>query len=590
MVASSRPAAAIAGPRLSLPAACAVALLLYGLRASATLPDVVGAVSLPDTDDAMRLVGVRDLLAGQGWFDLIQRRIGSPEGVPMHWSRLVDAPIAALVLLFSPVTGRALAEGLTAALWPALLFGAYLGLLATGARRLFGSVPAMLAVIVAAAVPDLAGVFAPGRVDHHSVQAILALGVLLAVAWPAAQAGAPDRAGLLGGGSAGLSLAIGLETLPFIALAGVVLALEWVREGDPRRLRDFGAGLAASSAGLFLVQTSPGSWTVAACDVLAPPVLMLAVGGGLAAVLLTALRLPGGLRLAATGTVGLSLLAAVGAAFPHCLAGPYASLPPDLRTYWLDQVTEAMPLLTSLRLRPASTLGSAGPLLAAALLASGLAWRDNTHRRAFLVVAAALWLGLALSCLQVRATMVASAVMPLAAGAALAWVWRKLKRDASRPRIPILVASFALFAPIWTAPLGLAAAFGRSAPAEDTAAPLACARSIAWLDRFPPTTVLADADLGAVLLQRTRHAVVAAPYHRAVAGLQASIDAFRGDEEAARAVMRRTGATLFVVCPTYLATYGPGPTFARALVAGATVPWLERVENAPLLVWRLVEP
>ena len=62
--------------------------------------DVRGAghdTSGPDTDDAMRLVQVRDLLAGQGWFDMVQHRLMPPEGASMHWSRLVDAPLAALI-------------------------------------------------------------------------------------------------------------------------------------------------------------------------------------------------------------------------------------------------------------------------------------------------------------------------------------------------------------------------------------------------------------------------------------------------------------------------------------------------------------
>src|SRR5437763_434317 len=49
-------------------------------------------VSFGDTDDAMRLVEIRDFLAGQGWFDLHQYRLDPPAGLPMHWSRLVDLP------------------------------------------------------------------------------------------------------------------------------------------------------------------------------------------------------------------------------------------------------------------------------------------------------------------------------------------------------------------------------------------------------------------------------------------------------------------------------------------------------------------
>ncbi len=35
---------------------------------------------VPDPDDAMRLVEVRDLVNGQGWFDLVQHRFGPPPG------------------------------------------------------------------------------------------------------------------------------------------------------------------------------------------------------------------------------------------------------------------------------------------------------------------------------------------------------------------------------------------------------------------------------------------------------------------------------------------------------------------------------
>ncbi|MCQ3942134.1 MAG: hypothetical protein DPW22_02830, partial [Alphaproteobacteria bacterium] len=47
--------------------------------------------TLLDTDDAMRLVQMRDWLAGQGWFDPRQHRIAVP--YESHWSRLIDAPL-----------------------------------------------------------------------------------------------------------------------------------------------------------------------------------------------------------------------------------------------------------------------------------------------------------------------------------------------------------------------------------------------------------------------------------------------------------------------------------------------------------------
>ena len=85
------------------------------------------------TDDAMRLVEIRDLIGGQGWFDLFQYRL-DPPGTSMHWSRVIDAPLAALILLLKPLMGMHDAEAATLYLWPALLLAIALMLIAAIAR------------------------------------------------------------------------------------------------------------------------------------------------------------------------------------------------------------------------------------------------------------------------------------------------------------------------------------------------------------------------------------------------------------------------------------------------------------------------
>src|SRR5207253_2636580 len=65
---------------------------------------------LGDTDDNMRMMQVRGLLHGQGWFDLRQYHLNAPFGANIHWSRLVDLPIAGLILLLRPLIGGAAAE------------------------------------------------------------------------------------------------------------------------------------------------------------------------------------------------------------------------------------------------------------------------------------------------------------------------------------------------------------------------------------------------------------------------------------------------------------------------------------------------
>ena len=47
-------------------------------------------LSLADTDDNMRLMQVRALLDGQGWYDLRNYRLNPPVGFDIHWSRIVD--------------------------------------------------------------------------------------------------------------------------------------------------------------------------------------------------------------------------------------------------------------------------------------------------------------------------------------------------------------------------------------------------------------------------------------------------------------------------------------------------------------------
>ena len=60
---------------------------------------------LADTDDNLRLAQVKAWLAGQSWYDLRQYKLNPPEGANIHWSRLPDLPIAALMLLFKPFFG-----------------------------------------------------------------------------------------------------------------------------------------------------------------------------------------------------------------------------------------------------------------------------------------------------------------------------------------------------------------------------------------------------------------------------------------------------------------------------------------------------
>ncbi|MGJ3628675.1 hypothetical protein AB5I41_20390 [Sphingomonas sp. MMS24-JH45] len=84
----------------------APAVLLSWLLAAAILLAIgaadVARLRFLDPDDAMRLLEVRDWLAGQSWWDVGQHRLNGGD-FPMHWSRLVDLPLAAAMALLDPV-------------------------------------------------------------------------------------------------------------------------------------------------------------------------------------------------------------------------------------------------------------------------------------------------------------------------------------------------------------------------------------------------------------------------------------------------------------------------------------------------------
>ena len=80
----------------------------------------INAFGLGDTDDNMRIMQVRAWLHGQGWFDLRQYRLNPPHGANIHWSRLVDLPIAGLILTLRPLLGGVMAEKVAVTVAPLL--------------------------------------------------------------------------------------------------------------------------------------------------------------------------------------------------------------------------------------------------------------------------------------------------------------------------------------------------------------------------------------------------------------------------------------------------------------------------------------
>lgn len=562
--------------------------------------DVVFRLAVPDTDDAMRLVEVRDFVAGQGWFDITQHRFLPPEGASMHWSRLVDVPLAALMLALTPVLGTELAEGVVAAGWPPLLLLANGAVIARASYRLWGPAAAGFATFVLSqSVYTM--LFVPGRVDHHNVQGTLILVASLAVARCVSE----WRSAVVAGALAGLSLAIGLESLPFVAALGLLEAARWIMAGKPasRSLLGFAISLALSTALFYVLQTDPRAWGIIRWDALSPPWLALTSGSALIA---TGLVLAGArlvtwrVRLAGAGVLAGLFLLLWGTLYPGFLGGPFGGMPAVAKQQWLDRVTEALPLWRAVIQIPYASIPGFGPLLVAALLATMAARRlglASEKGRVLAVHAALLWTGVLLCVGQIRGFYIAAAFVPIVAGAVFSRGLELLRQPArANAAASTLVVGLALVGTVWAAGVfacDMAVTAIRPPPSAPRVDKNVCQEKSALkrLERLSPGVVLAQIDLGPFLLLQTHHAIVAAPYHRNVEGLVASLESFGGSEADMRRAAVARGADYVVLCSVWLRPEDAG-TFAHRLSEGARVDWLEPLDigSGPLAAWRVRKP
>ncbi len=316
---------------------------------AATAASLIGSPATPNSmsiDDFMRLVEVRDFLNGQGWFDLTQYRLDPPAGVVMHWSRLIDVPLALLIAALTPVIGAVRAEVWVATLWPPLTFLPILALVGVLARRLGGATAVLPGVLLAAvSAPPLVHV-RPGALDHHGMQMLLVLAATTATAMP----GRRRLVSALGGLAAATSNAIGLEMLPAIAAILTALGLRWAIEGEDTApaTSGFGFGFGIGTAALFAITVPPASWTAPVYDSISLVWVAAAALAGGALALLAAMsgRLRSAkARLAAGVLAGVGALAIVAIAFPAVINDPYANLDPRIVDLWLSHVLEAQSLI-----------------------------------------------------------------------------------------------------------------------------------------------------------------------------------------------------------------------------------------------------
>jgi hypothetical protein len=549
--------------------------------------------ALSDTDDNMRIMQVRALLAGQDWYDLRQHRLNPPHGADIHWSRLVDLPIAGLRLLMAPFLGGPGAERWAVALAPLLPMLVAIYALAATIRRMVAPAAFALGIGILFCAHSSMGMWAPLRIDHHGWQlAMLALGMMgLADAKRA-------QGGVVLGASTALSFAIGLEMLLYFALMGGIAVLLWVRdEAQARRLAAYGATLAGGCSLAFLIFASNAN-RAPVCDALSPVWLSVTVAGGAVALLLAWLS-PASwqARLGIAAAGGAAVAGFYAMAWPNCL-GRLEQSSPELHQLWLDNVREARPVYR----HGLQTAVSIAALPIAGLIGYGLMlWRnrsDPAALAAWAALAAPALLAAALLLWQSRAGP-ASQLLAVPGATALAWLLIPHFRTSRLMLVRVLatVVAFALISGILPQQIvrfwpQKETRFGRTVNAANGRCPtMAALRPIAMQ---PRGQVLTFVDLGPRLIALTHHDAVAGPYHRNQQDIIDVQKAFRGSAENARATIERRGIDYVLICPNlsestiYQAEAKQG--FYMQLMRGHVPAWLEAVElprGSPYRMWRV---
>ncbi len=550
-------------------------------------------LSLADTDDNMRLMQVRALLDGQGWYDLRNYRLNPPVGFDIHWSRIVDLPIAGLILLLRPFVGVVEAEKLACGIAPLLPLGVTLIGLGATVRRLVSPVAWPLAIVFLMGSTVALMMFMPDRIDHHGWQlAMLSLTV--------AGLCDPDgpRGGITVGLASALSLTIGLEMLPYCAMAGAIITLRWVWDaGERRRLLSYAISLGGGCAAGYVIFASEAN-RVMRCDALTPIWLSVFVAAG-ALLTLLALLSPEkrAVRFALAAVAGAVIAGGFATLFPQCLQRP-EQVSDELYANWLSNVREAKPIY-----RHAFRTGfplAALPVMG--LIGAGIAiWR--ARRSPTLIGWACVGLFALFSALmllwQVRSGPAAQ-VMAIPGVTALAWMvlpWLLGQRSIF-VKVLATGAVFVLISGMFAGMLLRALPIDVPKPyvKRVNRATGLCLTMPAMtpLNRIPATTIFTFTDLGPRLIALTHHNAIAGPYHRNGDAILDVQHAFKGTPEEARAIMKRHGATMMLVCPnmaesTVYRDRAPGGFYDR-LAHGETFDWLTPVplpKGSPLRLFRI---
>ncbi|MFA0442272.1 hypothetical protein AB4560_20380, partial [Vibrio sp. 10N.222.51.C12] len=172
---------------------------------------LIGA--LGDSDNYMRLYQVLSFLEEPQLRQSPLERFNPEDGRILHWSRLVDLPIAGVLWLSNHLMNQNLSIAVTVFIVPSFYFLLLICSISQLTKSLFGVNVAYLSVMCAPFSIAYAK-FAPGYIDHHNLQLILFALFLGRLPVNKLQCRSALKEGCISGSIVALSVLIGLEGIP----------------------------------------------------------------------------------------------------------------------------------------------------------------------------------------------------------------------------------------------------------------------------------------------------------------------------------------------------------------------------------------
>jgi hypothetical protein len=574
------------------PFAAYLAIVWLGIALFLALDLVDGGSFNGDTDDLLRALEIRRFLATGAWYDLSFPDVRMPEVYVAPWSRLVDLPYALIATGLAPLVGLEEGIRLSFLIWPcamALLYGfAVVSIL----RRLAPAIaPLPVSLLLAVLLMSVYAIweFSPGRIDHHNVQILLLLALVYGVCrWDGA-------GGAIAGAAVPASVAVGLETLPVLAVALLALVMAWIFDlrGARTMLRSTGIACAAAALLFALVQIPPAELLTAHNDAWSAPYVLSLMAFGLLSAAIPALSSPSAtpmVRLFALGVPGTVALVMILVAYPGILAGPFPMISGLAKTYWFDRIHQergALLFIETQDYRSILLFCAAAATVAATSIGALRRARDGNPVIAVLVAIA--WAAVLVTLFSNRFLRITLAFVPLLLPVALgnlriAFVQSRRWMTAATATIGCSIAailSFSMLTPSRAA----------SYDAFDQLIMNDCRLSdFSALTAIRPGRIITPPGLGLQILYRAVPGITVSSisFHRAAAAMSHALELYMTSDRERRKELL-AGADYLAVChsPVLLEGGEKLPLF-RDLLAGVPVPGItEAARSGDLVIFKV---